>query len=114
MVCSNQIVELFKEERKGSTYLQTDEDIILYSLRKMYTAFTFFQVWLMYNVMLVSSVLHNNSVIHMCAKPLQSCLTLCDTMDHNPPDSSIHGIFQALILKGVAMSSFRGSSQPRD
>ena len=23
----------------------------------------------------------------------QSCLTLCDSMDCNPPDSSIHGIF---------------------
>ena len=25
----------------------------------------------------------------------QSCLTLCDPMDCNPPGSSIHGIFQA-------------------
>ena len=29
--------------------------------------------------MLVSSVLHNNSIIQMCAKSLQSCLILCDT-----------------------------------
>ena len=40
----------------------------------------------------------------------QLCLTLCDPMDNSPPDSSIHGIFQARILEWVAMSS----SQPRD
>ena len=28
----------------------------------------------------------------------QSCLTLCDPLDGSPPDSSVHGIFQARIL----------------
>ena len=31
-----------------------------------------------------------------------------------PPGSSVHGIFQAKILKWVAVSSSRGSSQPRN
>ena len=31
-----------------------------------------------------------------------------------PPGSSVHGIFQARILKWVAISSYRGSSQLRD
>ena len=31
-----------------------------------------------------------------------------------PPGSSVHGIFQARILEWVAISSSRGSSQPRD
>ena len=44
----------------------------------------------------------------------QSCLTLCDPMDCNPPDSSVHGIFQARILDWVAISYSRGYSQPRD
>ena len=44
----------------------------------------------------------------------QSCLTLCDTMDCSLPASSIHGIFQAGILKWVAVSFSRGSSWPRD
>ena len=44
----------------------------------------------------------------------QSCLTLCDPMDCNPPGSSVHGILQAKILELVAISSFRGSSRPRD
>ena len=40
----------------------------------------------------------------------QSGLTLCNPMDCNLPDSSVHGIFQTRILKWVAISSFRGSS----
>ena len=31
------------------------------------------------------------------AKSLQSCVTLCDPMDHSPPSSSVHGILQARI-----------------
>ena len=45
---------------------------------------------------------------------VQSCLTLCDPMDCSPPDSSVHGIFQARIPEWVAISSFRASSCPRD
>ena len=45
---------------------------------------------------------------------LQSCLTLCDFMNCNPPGFSIHVIFQARILEWVAMPFSRGSSRPRD
>ena len=48
------------------------------------------------------------------AKSLQSCPTLCNTLDRSPPGSSVHGILQATILKWVPMPSYRGSSQPRD
>ena len=41
-------------------------------------------------------------------------LTLCDPMDCSPPGSSAHRVSQARILKWVAISSSRGSSQPRD
>ena len=34
----------------------------------------------------------------------QSCLTLCDPMGCSPPGSSIHGIFQARVLRWVAIS----------
>ena len=34
----------------------------------------------------------------------QSCLTLCNPLDHSLPGSSIHGIFQARILEWVAIS----------
>ena len=44
----------------------------------------------------------------------QSCLILCDPMDCSPRGSSVNRIFQAGILKWVAISFSRGSSQPRD
>ena len=34
----------------------------------------------------------------------QSCPTLSDSMDYNPPGSSVHGILQARILEWVAIS----------
>ena len=40
----------------------------------------------------------------------QSCPTLCDPMDCNPPGSSVHGIVQARILEWVATPFSRGSS----
>ena len=48
------------------------------------------------------------------AKSLQSCPTLCQTIDGSLPGSSVHGIVQARILEWVSMPSSRGSSQPRD
>ena len=44
----------------------------------------------------------------------QSCPTLCDPMDCRLPGSSVHGILQTRILEWIAISSSRGSSQPRD
>ena len=38
----------------------------------------------------------------------------CKPMDHSPPGSSFPGISQARILEWVAISFFRGSSQPKD
>ena len=37
------------------------------------------------------------------AKSLQSCLTLCDSIDGSPPGSSVHGIFQARVLEWGAI-----------
>ena len=34
----------------------------------------------------------------------QSCLTLCDSMDYSLPSSSVHGIFQAIVLEWVAIA----------
>ena len=47
--------------------------------------------------------------IVLCAKSLQLCLTLCNTMDCSPPGSYVHGILQERILEWVAMPSSRGS-----
>ena len=51
-------------------------------------------------------------VIKMCARSLQSRLTLCGPMDCSPPGSSVQGILQARILEWVAMPFSRGSSWP--
>ena len=50
----------------------------------------------------------------ICAQLHQPCLTLWHPMGCSPPGSSAHGIAQARILEWVAISSSRGSSQPRD
>ena len=42
----------------------------------------------------------------------QSCLTLCNPIDCSLPGSSVHGIFQVIVLKWIAISFSRGSSQP--
>ena len=44
----------------------------------------------------------------------KSCLTLCNPMDHSLQGFSVHGILQARILEGVAISFSKRSSWPRD
>ena len=44
----------------------------------------------------------------------QSCPTLSDPMDCSLPGSSVHGIFQAIVLGWIAISFSKGSSQPRN
>ena len=48
----------------------------------------------------------------VCAKSLQTCLTLCDPMGCSPPGSYVHGIFQARTLKWATLSSRRSSRLP--
>ena len=49
--------------------------------------------------------------VYMC---VLSRVWLFDPMDHDPPGSSVHGVFQARILEWVAISFSRRFSQPRD
>ena len=44
------------------------------------------------------------------AKLLQSCLTLCSSMDHRLAGSFVSGILQSRMLEWVVMPSSRGSS----
>ena len=39
----------------------------------------------------------------MCVRSLSCFLTLCNPMDWSPPGSSVHGIFQARILKWLSL-----------
>ena len=50
----------------------------------------------------------------MCAKVLQQCLTLCNTMDGSLAAFSVHGILWARILDWVTVPFSRGTSQPKD
>ena len=63
--------------------------------------------------MLVSAIHQHESAIGIhvlllletaAAKSVQSCLTLCDPIDGNPPGSPVPGILQAKILEWVAIS----------
>ena len=47
--------------------------------------------------------------IYIYAKLLQSCPTFHNSMDCSLPGSSVHGIFQARILKQIAMPSPPGN-----
>ena len=51
---------------------------------------------------------------YMCVLSHFNHVRLCDPMDCSPPGSSLLGVLQERILEWVAMSSSRGSSQPRD
>ena len=46
----------------------------------------------------------NNKRVGAAAKSLQSCPTLCDPIDGNPPVSPVPGILQARTLEWVAIS----------
>ena len=51
---------------------------------------------------------------HLSREVTQLCPTLCDPMDCSLPGSSVHGIFQAMVLEWIAISFSRWSSWPRD
>ena len=53
-------------------------------------------------------------ILYYKALYAESCLTLCDPMNHSQPGSSVHGIFQGRILEWVAISFSRVSSQPKN
>ena len=41
------------------------------------------------------------SSVCVCVLVTWLCLTLCDPIYYSPPDSSVHGILQARILKSI-------------
>ena len=48
--------------------------------------------------------IYEHIYIRYAAKSLQSCLTLCDTIDSSPPGSPVPGILQARTPEWVAIS----------
>ena len=47
---------------------------------------------------------HYSAAAAAAAKSLQSCPTLCNPVDGNPPGSPVPGILQARILEWVAIA----------
>ena len=91
-----------------------------YWARKQDAVMTFAATEMDLEMILRSDALHSEKDKHpimwlmCCAKLLQSCPTLCNSMDCSPPGSSVYGTLQARILDWVAISSSRGSSWLRD
>jgi len=50
--------------------------------------------------------------IFCCSLVIKSYLNLCNLMGCSPPGFSFHGISQTRILEWVAISYYRGSSDP--
>ena len=59
------------------------------------------------------AIIYLTVCVSMCLVS-QSCLTLCNPMDCSLPGSSVHGIFQAIVLEWIAISFSKESSRPRD
>ena len=64
--------------------------------------------------MKVGNHVMNCKVVKVKVLATQAHLTLCDPVTCNPSGSSVDGILQARILKGVAIPFSRGSSRPVD
>ena len=59
----------------------------------------------------IKLVSQNGLVSRICKSEVtQLCLTLCNPMDCSLLGFSVHGIFQARVLKWVGISFSRGSS----
>ena len=95
----------------------------MFSPFSIHSKFYFFCLVWLYEIGILSqtsSLLRSSSFPGLSVKILmnyvcaQSCLTFCDPMDYSLLGSSVPGILQARILEWVAISSSRGSSQPRD
>ena len=69
--------------------------------------------WFLFNILVFGGVLFRKISDVLCLVT-QSCLTVCNPMDCSPPDSSVQGIFQAIILEWVYMHYSRGSPQSRN
>ena len=63
--------------------------------------------WIIYHLSYQRSPINGNWK-KVKVKVAQLCLILCDLMDCTLPGSSVHGIFQAIILEQVAISFIQG------
>ena len=80
-------------------------------LSKSSRLITWWLILVLPTILLLNSI---PSYAYMCAKSLQSCLTLCNPVDCRLSGTSFHGILQERMFNWPAMPSSRRSSWPRD
>ena len=67
----------------------------------MYDCFSFFTSL---TALIIVCLFHYGHAAAAAAKSLQSCLTLCNSIDGSSPGTPVPGILQARILEWVAIS----------
>ena len=92
---------IYSQDLPTSQTFQSHDSFILFEIIENLRNFCLYLLYIYSYLLLLCSV-------------AKSCLTLCDPLDCNPSDSFVHGIILARILKWVAISFSRRSSQPRD
>ena len=70
-------------------------------------------MWSVNTLRILTVVKRLASKVKLCCCLVGKCYFFFDPLDYSPLGSSVHGISQARILKWVAISSSRTSSQPR-
>ena len=90
--CSNQSYSVSMDSMKNNNN---------YKRHWIHIHFSFSEKWYKLSLFLSSQANHYIDILYyvLCAKPLHSCLTLCNPMDCTLPGSSAHGILQARVLE---------------
>ena len=86
----------------------------VHSLGKTLLAFALLHFVLQGQICLLLQVSLDFPLLHSSPLWSKECPTLGNPMDCSLPGSSVHGIFQAIVLEWIGISFSRGSSQPRD
>ena len=116
--CSHNGRQSFNVQLAGRHYSVHNSTILLHPwisiLRIQFSPSLLPQYNVPWHVSWVTLIVSNFSLWKLEALVTQSCLILCDSIDCNPPGSSVHEILQSRMLEWVAISFSRGSFWPRN
>ena len=116
-VTTGQLCHWNMKSVRGNMYMNGHHDVsiklYLWTLKCAFSCVTIHSSYDLINTTLLCYRGRQRHEVVCHAKSLQSRQTLRDPVDCSLPGSSVHGLLQARILKWVAISFSRGSSQPR-